>query len=204
MAIRWGVKKYRHFLLGAPRFRVVTDHKPLTTMFNKVTGEVPPRIERFIMDLQEFDFVVTHRAGKDCIADFLSRNHSTRTGSSPARTLETTVNQVIEAETCHAIREDTAITAQQVRETAANCIISQKVMQAIKTGVWSQDPDLKTYLKIKDQLSIIEDIACKGSKIIIPPALQKQATKLCHRAHLGMSKAKAFARSFCWFPGIDE
>ena len=38
LAIRWGVKKMRQLLLGAPRFKVITDHKPLTYMFNKTSG----------------------------------------------------------------------------------------------------------------------------------------------------------------------
>ena len=44
LAIRWAVTKLRKFLLGAPPFTVVTDHKPLEYMFNKTTGDVPPRI----------------------------------------------------------------------------------------------------------------------------------------------------------------
>ena len=68
-----GVKKLRHLLLGAPKFKVITDHKPLTYMFNKTHGELPPRIERCVMDIQEFDYEVTHRPGKECIADFMSR-----------------------------------------------------------------------------------------------------------------------------------
>ena len=34
--------------------------------------------------------------------------------------------------------------------------------------------------------------------------LQRKTVKLCHRAHQGISKTKAYARTFCWFPGIDH
>lgn len=51
LAIRWGIKKFRKYLLGAPQFKVITDHKPLQTMFKKTAGDLPPRIEKFVMDM---------------------------------------------------------------------------------------------------------------------------------------------------------
>ena len=84
LAIRWAAKKLRKYLLGAPHFKIVTDHKPLEYMFSKLTGDTPPRVEKFIMDLQEFDYHVVHRPGKTCIADYLSRHHDSRQGSGQA------------------------------------------------------------------------------------------------------------------------
>ena len=53
-------------------------------------------------------------------------------------------------------------------------------------------------------LNVVNGVICKGSKIIITPSLQKKTVKHCHKAHQGMSKTKSYARSFCWFPGIDS
>ena len=77
LAVRWAVKKMSNLLLGGPQFKVITDHKPLQYMFGKKGGEVPPRVERCIMDLQEYDYVVEYQPGKTMIADFMSRNHTT-------------------------------------------------------------------------------------------------------------------------------
>ena len=87
LAIRWAAKKLRNYLLGAPTFRIVTDHRPLTYMFNKVSGDLPPRVEKFAMDIQELEYELVYRPGKTCIADYLSRHHSSRKGSSPAQVL---------------------------------------------------------------------------------------------------------------------
>jgi len=72
-------------------------------MFNKVSGDVPPRIERFIMDVQEFDYIVEYRPGKEMVADYLSRNHGDREGSSPANKIEETTRKIIEvdADACY-------------------------------------------------------------------------------------------------------
>ena len=36
LAIKWAKKRLRIYLLGASRFRIVTAHKPLIPLFNKV------------------------------------------------------------------------------------------------------------------------------------------------------------------------
>ena len=56
LAIRWAKNRLRMYLLGAPKFKIITGHKPLISMFNKVTAKLPPRIERWVMDMQDVDF----------------------------------------------------------------------------------------------------------------------------------------------------
>ena len=48
---------------------------PLLSMFNKVTGKLPPRIERWVMDMQDVDYELVYEPGKDeqDLLDFLSR-----------------------------------------------------------------------------------------------------------------------------------
>lgn len=74
LAVRWACRKLRKYLLGAPKFRIVTDHRPLTYMFHKLCGELPPRVENIVMDVQEFEYEVVYRPGKTCIADYMSRH----------------------------------------------------------------------------------------------------------------------------------
>ena len=52
---KWAKERLRIYLLGAPRFRIVTAHKPLVPLFNKVKANVPPRIEKWIMEVQDVD-----------------------------------------------------------------------------------------------------------------------------------------------------
>ena len=113
------------------------------------------------------------------------------------------MHSVIEVEVCHAIRDGAAITLNEVKEMVAKCPLSQKIIELVRSGKESDDPDLKPYMAVRPQLCMIDGIVCKGRKIFIPPALQNRAVKLSHQAHQGMTKAKAFARTFCWFPGID-
>ena len=65
LAIRWAKNRFSMYLLGAPRFKIITAHKPLLPMFNKATSKVPPRIEKWIMDMQDTDFELVYEPGRD-------------------------------------------------------------------------------------------------------------------------------------------
>ena len=76
LAIKWGKERLRIYLLGAPRFRIMTTHKPLIPLFNKVKAKVPSRIEKWIMEMQNVDYEFVYEPGKDEMdpLDFLSRH----------------------------------------------------------------------------------------------------------------------------------
>ena len=76
LAIKWAKERVRIYLLGGPRFTIVTAHKPLVPLFNKVKAKVPPRIEKWIMEMQDMDFELVYKPRKDEAdpLDFLSRH----------------------------------------------------------------------------------------------------------------------------------
>ena len=47
------------------QYFIVTAHKPLLPMFNKPTAKLPPRIEKWVMDMQDVDFEMKYEPGKD-------------------------------------------------------------------------------------------------------------------------------------------
>lgn len=71
LAIVWAVKHFRPYLFGR-KFKIVTDHKPLTWLFSiKDPGS---RLVRWRLKLEEFDYEVIYKAGKNNTnADALSR-----------------------------------------------------------------------------------------------------------------------------------
>ena len=65
LAIKWAKERLKSYLLGAPRFRIVASHKPLVPLFNKARAKVPPRIEKWVMKMQDVDYEVIYEPGKD-------------------------------------------------------------------------------------------------------------------------------------------
>ena len=71
LVVVWSTTHFRQYLFGN-NFKLVTDHEPLKWIMTttKLTG----KLARWSVLLQEFDFVVEHRAGtENTNADFLSR-----------------------------------------------------------------------------------------------------------------------------------
>ena len=54
LTIQSAKERLRIYLLGAPRFRIVTAHKPLIPLFNKLKTKVPSRIEKRIMEMRKW------------------------------------------------------------------------------------------------------------------------------------------------------
>ena len=206
LAIRWAVKKLRKYLIGAPKFRIVSDHKPLKYMFHKTHGDLPPRVEKMVMDLQAFDYTIIYVPGKWNISDYLSRRHAKRTGTSSDKEVEIFVKNVVEVECCHVINERSAVTIEMVRKATESCKLMSKLKEAIKNGQFENDEELKAYRApdIRNELCITNGLVCRGKRIIVPPTLQHRVVELCHDGHQGVTKAKSLLRTFCWFPCIDK
>jgi len=51
--MKWAKERLRICLLKAPRFTIVTVHKLLVPLFNKVKAKVQPRIKKWIMEMQD-------------------------------------------------------------------------------------------------------------------------------------------------------
>ena len=55
---------------------VVNDYKPLKSIFNRSIISCPPRIQKFLLCLQKYDFELQYSPGKDMlVSDTLSRSH---------------------------------------------------------------------------------------------------------------------------------
>jgi hypothetical protein len=61
------------YLIGS-NFIVETDHKPLVPLFNNPNSRPPLRIERWLLFLQQFQFMLRYCPGSENAADYLSRH----------------------------------------------------------------------------------------------------------------------------------
>ena len=144
--------------------------------------------------------------GKWNIADYMSRRHGNRAGTSRDKEADLFVKSVVEVECCHAICDTSAVTIDMVREATEQCELMAILKRAIKDGRFEADDRLKPFraTEIKNSLSVSDGLVCRGKRVVIPPNLQKLVVQISHDGHQGVSKAKSFLRIFCWFPGIDQ
>lgn len=73
LAIIEGIKKFRHYLFGI-KFKIVTDCKAFQMTMDKKNLAMSPRVARWVLFLQDYDYQIEHREGtKMKHVDALSR-----------------------------------------------------------------------------------------------------------------------------------
>ena len=74
LAIATCMSKWQQYLFGRSDITVHTDHQPLQTIFKKPLNKAPRRLQRMMLQLQQYNFTVQYKRGKEMhIADTLSR-----------------------------------------------------------------------------------------------------------------------------------
>ena len=192
LAIVWACEKFHVFLYGKD-FVLVTDHKPLETIYSP-KSKPPARIERWALRLQPYRFKVVYKPGPQNAADSLSRltvNQPVQKG-----TMEDHVYWVAQ----HAVPH--AFTPRQVEELSAADPTLVTLRNCITTGDWSKCEPV--YQTVKSELSTVGKIVLRGSRIVIPQAARRQTLMLAHEGHQGIVKTKQRLRTKVWWPGIDR
>lgn len=181
---------------------MITDHKPLEDMFQNPRSNPPPRIERWMINLQEYGIEVKYLPGKDNPADFMSR-HPLTAKSTDEKPTEEYIRYVLQSS------RPKALSMERIREYTEKDAVLQEVLRLMKDDQLhslqkSMNPELMSFYNIRNELSSAEGILLRGSKIVIPESLKNETVKLAHVGHQGINKTKKLLRSKVWFPGMDR
>lgn len=195
----FAVTKLRQYLLGN-KFTLRTDHKPLTTIFGENKGlpvMASARVQRWALILSGFNYSVEYVKGVSNHADSLSRMPQCAVKDD---CIEKTYINLIETQNCLLLNfKDIA------RETRRDSILS-KVSQAVVCGALKElnEEAFKPYKNKDTELSVEYDCVMWGYRTVVPRKLQKLVLNELHTSHLGVVKTKALARSYVWWPGLDN
>ena len=186
------------------KFIVENDHKPLKSILNTPIHKTTPRIQRFIMFLQKYDFIVNYVPGKDLIcSDTLSRAPLKRQGPEVS---ETEVNCQV-----HSVISSFPISTYRLKQSEVETLNDrtlQRVAHYITQG-WLKSrnhltSEIKPYYNLKDELNVVKNLILKVNKIVIPSTLIKQMKQILHTGHLGIERTNSNARSTMYWPNIDK
>ena len=196
LAIVFGCERFHTFVYGKP-FTVESDHKPLEMIQQKPLTSAPPRLQRMLLRLQQYDVTVKYRPGKEVlIADGLSRLRKDA-NSDQHIDLDVQIHNVAFS------KEKIA----EIREETAKDDTLSRLMKIIIAG-WPDKfkdlhPVIRPYWSFRDELCVEDGVIMKGVRLIIPPTMQNYILQKLHEGHQGIEKSKLRAKDCVYWFNIN-
>lgn len=210
LAIIFAVTKFHKMIFGR-RFQLQTDHQPLLRIFGSKKG-IPiytaNRLQRFALTLLSYDFGIEYvRTESFGNADVLSRliNKHEKPDEDcliASVALELDVKSIAE----NALATFPLSFRDVSRETARDSVMN-KLYHYIQNG-WPRNVALGAesprYHSRREDYSTVDGCILVGERVVIPSQLRKKCLSQLHRGHPGIQRMKAIARSFVFWPSLNE
>ncbi|WP_419601948.1 RNase H-like domain-containing protein, partial [Thiolapillus sp.] len=194
LAVVFGCERFHTYVYGKP-FVVESDHKPLEMIQKKSLASTPPRLQRMMLRLQQYDVTITYRPAKDMVlADSLSRLN-------PAPDKEINLEQSICAV------QFTSDKLQELKQRT-NADPELTTLRDIIIGGWPDrarqlPKNLRDFWSCRDELSVEDGLVLKGDRVIIPTAMRGYILRNLHAGHQGIEKCKLRAKTCVYWRGIN-
>ncbi|XP_014261398.1 uncharacterized protein K02A2.6-like [Cimex lectularius] len=202
LALTWASDRLKNFLLGK-QYTIETDHKPLLQIFKtRNLDDLSPRLQRFRMRMMRYDYNITYTPGKNLfVADALSRKPIP---SEDDNELEEEVDAYIHSVVLAGIpTTDENIT--RVANSQSLDPTCKLLIQYIKEEwppISELAPEIKPFFTVRNEMSVVDGILLRGSRMIIPNELRHIMLEKLHAGHQGITKTRRRAQSSMWWPGI--
>lgn len=202
LATTWACERFRMYVLGL-QFSIETDHKPLVPLFStKRIDEMTPRLQRLRMRVLEYDFTISHIPGKDMhTADVLSRKPLQCSGKHLASVIEE--YELLTVEQLPASTEMLNRTRAELQKDATTSLVMHYC-----TTKWPKtetlSPEVRKYASVADELSVVQGLLLRGTRIVFPPSLHTEVLQRLHTGHQGVVRCRARARESSWWPAISQ
>ncbi|KFD46168.1 hypothetical protein M513_12942, partial [Trichuris suis] len=216
LALVYGVKRFHKYLWGR-QFVLVTDHKPLVTIFGSTKG-VPQtaasRLMRWAVTLMNYSFTIEYRNTKlfgeaDGLSRLPTSSDELFDSNFDAREAEDElmINQLIRE-----IRNELPVTAKEIEQHTKQDRIFQedRIFQSIRRYVsvgWPEKcpkQEIQPYFQKRWELQVVYGCLLWGTRIVIPEALRRRTLTRLHETHPGRDRMVSAARQYCWWPGMDK
>jgi hypothetical protein len=193
------VKKFSLHLKGI-HFVLITDHKPLVSIFDRyksVSTVAAGRLQIWALYLANFDYDIVYKH---------TTQHNNADGPSHLPIYICKDDVDVEAD------EFRFVNYMHLPHQPVNCIdiaeatkedsVLSKVVDYILYG-WPMKltEDVKPYETNKNEYSVDGFFSWKN-RIVIPPRYRQKIISEVHNGHMGKLKMKEIARNYVWWPGI--
>jgi transposase InsO family protein len=201
-----------HRMVAGRHFTLQTDHQPLLAIFGSRKGipvHTANRLQRWATTLMAYDFDIEYvRTDKFGYADVLSRLIS-----SHIQPDEEYVVACIQVEKEMSFIVDEAANHMPIDfETVRHATLSDPLLTRVKNFIrdgWPDKPnftddEIRTFFNRRNALTVHKDVVLFADRIVVPPRFRRRILQQLHVGHPGIPRMKNLARSFVYWPKIDQ
>ena len=202
LAVVFGCERFHDYLYGR-KFQVESDHKPLEVIVRKTLDKAPPRIQRFLLKLQKYQFELKHVPGKNIpVADALSRAYLPYCHSSISSEADLQVHFMI---------QNLPIASEKYGKIVSESE-RDEVLIRLKNYIMNGWPDnkqqlpelVKSYWNFREEMHCADGLIFKGNCVVIPSSMRKEILSKIHDGHLGIEMCRRRARAVVYWPGLGN
>ena len=183
---------FKHFAYGR-KVTVITDHKPLISLFKKSLGSSSPRLARILLQILDLDLDVVYQPGSQMhLSDAISRlssHNPDKDDTIPG--LDVSI---------HNVSICTGFNAKSIQTIHGHTqkdeffhLLLDHIHQGFPTGIKEMPDCIKPYFTFRDELAVVNGLILKGDRILIPKTLHEQCLQHLHKSHMGITKTLAHA-----------
>ena len=195
------LEKFHYFTFGCP-VTVLTDHKPLIAIAKKALISAPLRLQRLLLRLNNYNVMLHWIPGKDMVfVDHLSRNVSGRESKEPTCSgLDLKINDIF----LNASEEKSISLAKETDKDEMFLALKNQIIKGWPDNRNDCPMMLREYWSFRDELSILDGLVQKGTRIVIPKNCQDELLSKLHEGHFGVDRTKLRARDSIYWSHIGR
>ena len=215
LAVVFAMERFDQYVYGRS-VEVRSDHQPLQTISSKALHFAPKRLERILLRLQRYDYIIRCQPGKEILVSYtLSRacgTNSIDNSGSEADDLVVAALQTRFQKQLEQLDATVDITLPPSRlarlkgETAQDETL-QALAKLIKIG-WSEDKnriplDVRAYHNVRDEHTVENGVIFGGQRRVVPSSLRREVIEKLHSAHMGIEACTRRACICVYWTGLN-
>ena len=205
VGLLFAVTHFKHFTYGR-LVHVITDHKPLVSLFRKSLVDLSPRLTRMLVQLLDYTLKVMYQLGVQMhLSDVISRlsTHDKNEGKTIAN-LDVSIHAIEELTSFNSLSVDKI--CQHTSKDQAMQLLVQHINNGFPESSTKCPETIHSYFNFRDELSVCNGVILKGNnRIIVPESLRSREINILHnKAHLGLNKILEHACMCMYWLGITD
>ena len=200
LSLIFGVSKFHVYLYGQP-FTLITNHKPLTSIFGS-KKDVPTiaatRLQHWALKLSAYLYTIQFwRTEKHSNADGLSQlplHHVSIMAHTPTPA-------VFNLQQLNSLP---VTEAKMAKVTWTDRVLSRVYQYVLRGWPKTVDASLSPLAHKRDELTVEGGCILWGMRVVVPEKLREFLLRELHRDLPGTVRMKHIAQSYLWWPGLDN